>query len=64
MNRSLNCQEQYSRRTCLLLRGVKGYEKESTDQVIKKIFEKEMQEKLSVYGTDRSHRLASETFQM
>ena len=33
MDRSLNFQEQYSRRTCILLRGVKGYEKESTDQI-------------------------------
>ena len=33
MDRSLNFQVQYSRRTCLLLRGVKGYEKESTDQI-------------------------------
>ena len=31
MDRSLNCHEQYSRRNCLLIHGMKENEKENTD---------------------------------
>ena len=57
MNRSLDCHEQYSRRNCLLIHGVKESEKEDTDKVVIEFFEKEMKEKLSANDIDRSHRL-------
>ena len=57
MDRSLNCHEQYSRRNCLLIHGVKENEKEDTDEVVIEFFEKEMKEKLSANDIDRSHRL-------
>ena len=42
MDRSLDCHEQYSRKNCLLVHGVKENEKEDTDEVITEFFVKEM----------------------
>ena len=56
MDKSLDCHEQYSRRNCLLIHGVKENKKEDTDEVVTEIFEKEMEEKVSVNYIDRSHR--------
>ena len=52
--------EQYSRRNCLLIHGVKVNEKEDTDEVVIEFFEKELKEKLSANDIDRSHRLGKE----
>ena len=52
MDRSLVCHEQYSRRNCLLIHGVKEKEKEDTDEIVKEFFEKEMEEKLSANDID------------
>ena len=60
MDRSLDRHEQYSRRNCLLIHGVKENEKEDTDEVVIEFFEKEMEEKLSANDIDRSHRLGKE----
>ena len=57
MDRSLDRHEQYSRRSCLLIHGVKENEKEDTDEVVIEFFEKEMKEKLSANDIDRSHQL-------
>ena len=40
MDRSLDRHEQYSRRNCLLIHGVKENEKEDTDEVVIEFFEK------------------------
>ena len=37
--------EQYSRRNCLLIHGVKVNEKEDTDEVVIEFFEKELKQK-------------------
>ena len=42
---------------CLLIHGVRKTEKEITDKVVIEIFEKEIQEKVSVNDLDRSYRL-------
>ena len=52
--------EQYSRRNCLLIHGVKVSEKEDTDEVVIEFFEKELKEKLSANDIDRSHRLGKD----
>ena len=57
MDRSLDRHEQYSRRNCLLIHGVKENQKEDTDEVVIEFFEKKMKEKLSANDIDRSHRL-------
>ena len=56
MDRSLDRHEQYSRRNCLLIHGMKENEKEDTEEVVIEFFEKEMKEKLSANDIDRSHR--------
>ena len=55
MDRSLDRHEQYSRRNFLCL----WYERkrENTAKVVIEIFEREMQEKVSVIDTERPHRL-------
>ena len=60
MDRSLDRHEQYCRTNCLLIHGFKENKKEDTDEFIIEIFEKEMQEKVSVNDIDRSHRLGKE----
>ena len=40
MDRSLDCHEQYSRRNCLLIHGVKENEKEHTDEIVIEFFKK------------------------
>ena len=54
MDRSLDRHERYSRRNCLLIHilHVKENEKQDTDNVAVEIFEKEMQEKVSVNDID------------
>ena len=46
MERSLDHDEQCSRRNCLLIHGLKENEKEDTDVVVLEFFEKEMKEKM------------------
>ena len=41
-DRSMGCHEQYSRRNCFLVHGVKENKKQNTDEVILEILEKEM----------------------
>ena len=62
MDRSLDRHEQYSRKNCLLIHGVKENEKEDSDKIVIEIFEKEMQEKVSTNDIDRSHRLGKTTY--
>ena len=62
MDRSLDSHEQYSRRNCLLIHGVKENGKKDTGEVVKEIFEKEMQEKVSVNDIDRSQRFGKKTY--
>ena len=57
IDRGLDCHEQYSRRNCLLIHGVKENKKEHTDEIVIEFFKKKMEEKLSANDTDRFHRL-------
>ena len=49
--------EQYSRRNCLIITGVKEEEGEDTDRVVLGIFEKKLNICLDIFQVDRSHRL-------
>ena len=49
--------EQYSRRNCLIITGVKEKEGEDTDRVVLDIFEKKLNICLDIFQVDRSHRL-------
>ena len=57
LNRVIDKQEQYSRRNCILLHGVKGSENEDTDTVVTETLNKLLQEKLTDIDVDRSHRI-------
>ena len=46
MDRCLDCHEQYSRRNCLFIHGVKEKEKEDTDEIVTEFFKKEMKKKI------------------
>ena len=50
-------QEQYTRRNCLLIHGVKEENNEDTDQLCLDTFNKDMELKVSPTDLDRSHRL-------
>ena len=47
MDRSVDCYEQYFRRNCLLIHGMKENDKENTNQVIIEILEKKARKSIS-----------------
>ena len=49
--------EQYSRRNCILVHGVKESENEGTDVVVTETLNELLQEKLTDVDIDRSHRI-------
>ena len=56
--------EQYSRRNCLLIHGVKETEKEVTDTQVLNLINKELKipgDKFSIVDIDRSHRLGKKS---
>ena len=55
MDKSLDRHEEYSRRNCLLIQGMIENDKEDTDEVVIKIFQNKMQQKVSANDIDRSH---------
>ena len=57
LEHELDEQQQYSRRTCLLVHGVKELPKENTDDVVFDIFDKKMEAGLTKTDITRSHRL-------
>ena len=56
-DKRLDDQEQYTRRNCLLLHGVKGEKNEDTDQLAVDIINKDVDVEISEKDLDRSHRL-------
>ena len=55
MDKSLDRHEEYSRRNCLLIQDMIKNDKEDTDEVVIKIFQNKMQQKVSANDIDRSH---------
>ena len=56
LNRVIDKQEQYSRRNCILSRGMKESENEDTDAVVTETLNELLQEKLTDIDIDRSHQ--------
>ena len=56
-DKRLDDQEQYTRRNCLLLHGVKEEKNEDTDQSAVDIINKDVDVEISEKDLDRSHRL-------
>ena len=57
LNSVIDRQEQYSRRNCILLHGVKETENEDTNTVVTETLNELLQEKLTDIDIDRSHRI-------
>ena len=50
-------QEQYSRRNCILIHGLKDEKNESTDDRVMKLFREELYEDVLLVDFDRTHRI-------
>ena len=57
LNKVIDRQEQYSRRNCILLHGVKESENEDTDAVVTETLNELLLEKLTDIDIDRSNRI-------
>ena len=55
LNRVIDVQDQYSRRSCILLHGVKESENEDTNTVVTETLNELLQEKLTDIDIDRSY---------
>lgn len=54
-------QEQYSRRNCLLIHGVKEQKDEDTNDVVLQILKDELKEEVHIQDLDRTHRIGKES---
>ena len=50
-------QEQYSRRNCILINGLKEEKNKSTDNRVLKLFREELNEDILLVDLDRTHRI-------
>ena len=50
-------QEQYSRRNCILIHGLKEEKNKSTDDRVLELFREELNENMLLVGLDRTHRI-------
>ena len=50
-------QEQYSRRNCILIHGLKKEKNESTDDRVLELFREELNEDILLVDLDRTHRI-------
>ena len=57
VDKTLDRQEQYSRRNCLLVHGVEENNNEDTDQEIINIVKNDLGEEITIHDIDRTHRL-------
>ena len=57
VGKTLDRQEQYSRRNCLLVHGVEEKNNEDTDQEIINIVKNDLGEEITIHDIDRTHRL-------
>ena len=58
-DRALDCQEQNSRRNCLLIHGIEEGNQENNDVVVINVLKKEMDEEITHLHVDRSHGLGN-----
>ena len=57
LDRTVDRQEQYSRRTCLLLHGIAEIERENTDDLVLETLNERMHVDLMPSDLDRTHRI-------
>ena len=59
LEESIDAQQQYSRRNCLLLHGIKETKGEDTDNVVLEVLNNDMGLNISKTALDRSHRIGN-----
>ena len=57
LEQNVDRQEQYSRRNCLLIHGIKAEKDENTDNVVIKFIQDDLQEEINIADLDRTHRI-------
>ena len=57
LEKKMERQEQYSRRTCILIHGLKEEKNESTDDSVLILFREELTENVLLVDLDRTHRI-------
>ena len=57
LEKKMERQEQYSRRNCILIHGLKEEINESTDDRVLKLFREELNEDVLLADLDRTHRI-------
>ena len=57
LEKKMERQEQYSRRNCILIHGLKEEKNESTDDRVLKLFREELNEDVLLVDLDRTHRI-------
>ena len=59
MEESIDAQQQYSRRNCLLLHGIEETKGEDTDNIVLEVLNNDMGLNISKTALDRSHRIGN-----
>ena len=59
LEESIDAQQQYSRRNCLLLHGIEETKGEDTDNIVLEVFNDDMGLNISKSDLDRSHRIGN-----
>ena len=57
LEKKMDRQEQYSRRNCIFIDGLKEEQNESTDDRVLKLFREELNEDILLVDLDRTHRI-------
>ena len=57
VEQNVDRQEQYSRRNCLLIHGIKEERNENTDDIVVKFIQDDLQEEINFEDLDRTHRI-------
>lgn len=57
LEKSIDAQEQYSRRNCLLIHGISESDNENTDDIVMKTVQENMEITVSINDIDRTHRI-------
>ena len=57
VEQNVDRQEQYSRRNCLLIHGIKEERNENTDDIVVKFIQDHLQEEINFEDLDRTHRI-------
>ena len=61
LEKKMERQEQYSRRNCILIHGLKEEMDESTDDRVLKLFREELNEDVLLADLDRTHRIGKKS---